>query len=209
MSREKKANQKGEKFIREVQKKESEKKAQAKRKKTKKTLEKEEKEKKKIKEKAEEKVISEEKKITEEKKVEKLEEEKKEKPIEKIKFYESKEISIKRKKKPKFRREELCKLKRLKDVWRRPRGKDSKVRKGKRGKSKSPKIGYKNPEKIRGLIKGYKAKIVHNVKELMQLNPKEEAAIIAKQVGRKKRNEIIREANKLMITILNPRKGEI
>jgi len=41
------------------------------------------------------------------------------------------------------------------------------------------------------------------------INGKEEAAIISKQVGRKKRNEIIREANKLKITILNPRKGEI
>lgn len=210
MPKEKKGNQKEEKFVREAQKKEREKKRKSgiKRKKSKESeVEKKAEEEQKIKKEKEE--VIEEKKITEEKKEKEKLEEKKEKPIEKIKFYKGKEISIKKKKKPRFRREELHKLKRLKDVWRRPRGKDSKVRKGKRGKSKSPKIGYKNPNSIRGLIKGYKAKIVHNVKELLQLNPKEEAAIISKQVGRKKRNEIIREANKIMITILNPRKGEI
>jgi len=133
----------------------------------------------------------------------------KEKPIEEIKFHEDKKIDITKKRKPTFTREELHKQKRLKDKWRKPRGKDSKVRKEKRGKSKTPKIGYKNPESIRGLVKGYRAKMVHNVKELSVVNQKEEAAIISRHVGRKKRNEIIKEANKLRITILNPRKGEL
>ena len=144
-------------------------------------------------------------------KPEKEKEVKKEKRIEKIKFYIKKEgkEGKEKKKKPKFIRQDFHKNKRLKLKWRRPRGKDSKLRKEKRGKGKTPKIGYKNPKEIRGLINGYKPIRIENPKELSKINPKTEAIIISKNVGRKKRNEIIREANKLKITILNPRKGEI
>ena len=45
--------------------------------------------------------------------------------------------------------------------------------------------------------------------ELKKLDSKKDGAIIAKPVGRKKRNEIIIVANNSGITILNPRKGEL
>ena len=45
--------------------------------------------------------------------------------------------------------------------------------------------------------------------ELKNINPAKQAAVIARPVGRRKRNIIIAEANKLKITILNPRRGEI
>jgi len=144
-------------------------------------------------------------------------EEPKEKSIEKIKFFKEKKLSkdeeeliAKRKKKPRFIRQELYKLKRLKDKWRRPRGIDSKKHEGKRGKGKLPGIGYKNPESVRGINPlGYYPVLIHNTDELKNLNPKKEAAIISSSIGRRKRNEIIKYANKLRITILNPRKGEI
>ncbi len=149
----------------------------------------------------------------EEKEVKKVEKVKKEKKIEKIKFHEKKDISdvLKlRKKKPRFMRQELPKLKRLKDKWRRPRGIDSKKQEGKRGKGKLPKIGYKKPTISREIHPlGFYPVLVHNIKELKLINPKGEAAIIARVIGRKKRNEIIKSANKLKVTILNPRKGEI
>jgi large subunit ribosomal protein L32e len=135
----------------------------------------------------------------------------KQKPVEKIEYSAKREVPELRlrKKKPKFRRQEHFK-KRLDLVWRKPSGIDSKQHEGKRGKGKKPSVGYKNPEAIRGLHPlGYRPVLVHNVRELGLLNPQTEAAVIAAAVGRRKRNEVIKEANRLKITILNPRKGEI
>jgi large subunit ribosomal protein L32e len=132
------------------------------------------------------------------------------KPIEKIQYNAKKEVPEMRleKKKPKFRRQEYYK-KRLDVVWRKAIGIDSKQHEGKRGKGKIPGIGYKNPDAIQGLHPlGFRPVLVHNVKELSALRPKEDGAIIAAAVGRRKRNDMIKEANKLTITILNPRKGE-
>ena len=140
----------------------------------------------------------------------------KRKPIERILFHGKQidakkgDVEHKKKKKPGFFRQELCKFKKLKDVWRRPRGIDSKKRREKRGKGAVPQIGYKNPESIRYIDpSGYYTVLVHNFAELEAINPKKEAAIIARTVGRKKRNQMIKAANDLKITILNPRKGEI
>lgn len=142
-------------------------------------------------------------------------------PIEKIKFHgrkslsneERKRISFiisKKKKKPKFAREEMYKVKKLKDVWRRRRGIDSKAAEEKRGKGKIPEIGYKKPNLLTGIDpSGYYSVLVHNSNELRALNPGRDAIIIASAVGRRKRNEIIRAANDLKVTILNPRTGEI
>lgn len=142
-------------------------------------------------------------------------------PIEKIKFYGKKPLSndegeninfiiAKKKKKPKFLREEMYKVRKLKAVWRRRRGIDSKKAVEKRGKGEIPKIGYKNPDSIIGIDpSGYYPILVHNYGELQALNPAREAAIISGVVGRRKRNEIIKMANDLKITVLNPRKGEI
>lgn len=151
------------------------------------------------------------------KKPEEKEKKRKEKVIEKIKFFrekklskEEKELIAKRKKKPRFIRQELYKLKRLKGTWRKSSGIDSKKHEEKRGKGKVPRIGYKNPESTRDINPlGYYPFLIHNIKELEILNPKKEAVIISGSIGRNKRNEIIRSANKLKITILNPRKGEI
>jgi len=170
-------------------------------------------EKKKAKLKKEGKKVEEGKKKAKLKKEGKKVEEGKKIEIEKIKFHEKRDISDilrLRKKKPRFMRQELPKLKRLKDKWRRPRGIDSKKREGKRGKGKLPKIGYKKPAIVRGIHpSGFYPVLVHNVEELTLINPEEEAAIIARAIGRRKRNEIIRSANELNITILNPRKGEL
>ncbi|MBD3387700.1 MAG: 50S ribosomal protein L32e [Candidatus Altiarchaeales archaeon] len=112
------------------------------------------------------------------------------------------------KKKPKFNRQELPRLPRVKDKWRHPRGIDSKKIESKRGKGALPSIGYKKPKAVSGLQYGFRPVQVHNLDGLKDINPDVEAAVIASCVGRKKRNMIIEEANKLKITILNPRRGE-
>jgi large subunit ribosomal protein L32e len=133
--------------------------------------------------------------------------------IEKIKFREKKdttEVKKLRKKTPRFVRQEFGKFAKLEDKWRTPRGCDSKKDEGKRGKGKSPKIGYKRPAEAREIHpSGFYPVMVRNTTELSVVNPKTQGAIIAATVGRKKRNDIIKAANDRAITILNPRKGEI
>lgn len=175
----------------------------------------EKKSKKRREEKEKEKEVKEEKKEAKEKptELEKKEKEvkvKKEKKIELIKFYEEKKkVSKEKKWKPKFLRQQFGKFKRLRKKWRACRGIDSKKIEEKRGKGFIPKIGYKNLKKIRNLVKGFKVRIIKKPSDLISVNSKEEGIIISKNVGRRKRNEIINEANKLKIVILNPKKGEI
>lgn len=145
---------------------------------------------------------------TEEEKKKKKIKEKKPKPIEKIKNLPEKTEEA-GKTKPAFVRQELSIRKRVHDKWRRPRGIDSKQIEGKRGKGAMPSIGYGSPKQTLGRHpSGLNPLRVNNVKELSALT-KGQGAVIAAQVGRRKRNLIIKEANKLKITILNPRKGEI
>jgi len=128
--------------------------------------------------------------------------------VAKITYLPSKEVSVPSKGKPRFRRQEGGRYKRLKDVWRRPTGIDSKKLERKRGKGSLPEIGYKKPSAESGLQYGFEAVRVFNVKDLGNVKPGKQAAVIAKSVGRRKRNMIIAEANRLKITILNPRRGE-
>jgi large subunit ribosomal protein L32e len=132
------------------------------------------------------------------------------KPVVKVQYTTRKKVvaTLPGKKKPKFLRQEHSKH-RLDVVWRKSIGIDSKKHEGKRGKGAIPTVGFKKPDEKQGLHPtGFRTVLVHNVKEISVLNPKEEGAIIAASVGRRKRNEMIAEANKLKINILNPRKGE-
>jgi len=154
--------------------------------------------------------------------IKKIKKEKKPKPIEKIK-----NVKVKRKlegeekrlfkiasnikaKKPKFLRQQYGMVMRLDEVWRKPRGIDSKMRVEKRGQGHLVKVGYKKPESIRGIHpSGYWPVMVNNINDLEKIDNTKQAAIIASCIGRKKRNEIIKKANELKIVILNPRKREI
>jgi large subunit ribosomal protein L32e len=159
---------------------------------------------------------SEKAKAEKEKKPEKKIKEKKIKPVEKIEFLgektlskDVKELLSKKKGKPRFIRQEYYKLPRLKDVWRKSRGIDSKKHEGKRGKGETPQDGYKNTEQIRGITpQGFFPVVIRNIADLDKIDTKKHAAVIAATVGRRSRNEIIKSANGKKITILNPRNGE-
>jgi large subunit ribosomal protein L32e len=139
--------------------------------------------------------------------VEKKEKPKFEIPVVKIKNL-PKEGESKAKRKPRFMRQELNKLPRLADKWRKPRGIDSKKHEKKRGKGRLPSIGFKGRSGESGLHYGFEAVRVFNASELAGIDPKKQALVIASSVGRRKRNMIISKANELKITILNPRAGE-
>jgi len=108
--------------------------------------------------------------------------------------------------KPDFIRQESWRYVRVKESWRRPRGIDSKMRLKKKGKPLSPNIGYKVPSLVRGRHpSGFIEVLVNNPKELDGVDPERYAVRIASSVGRRKRIEIIRKADKLGIKVLNRR----
>jgi len=109
-----------------------------------------------------------------------------------------------KKKKPDFVRPESWRYVKLKESWRRPRGLDHKMRRKIKGWPPTVSVGYKGPKVARGLHpSGYKEVLVHNAKEISNIDPKTEAARIAHTVGKKKRVQIIAAAKKKKVFILN------
>jgi len=109
-----------------------------------------------------------------------------------------------KKKKPTFVRSESWRYVKLKESWRRPRGLDHKMRRKIKGWPPTVSVGYKGPKVARGLHpSGYKEVLVHNAKEIANIDPKTEVARIAHTVGKKKRVQILAEAKKCKVFILN------
>lgn len=89
--------------------------------------------------------------------------------------------------------------------WRRPRGLQSKQRRHYGYRAKIVRIGYGSPADVRGLVpSGYRPVIIHHTDELSVLDPKLEAAIIARRVGTRRRLVLEEAARKLGIRVLNP-----
>jgi len=111
-------------------------------------------------------------------------------------------------KKPKFRRQESWRLKRVTDRWIRPHGIDSKMRKKVKGWPASPTVGYQSPKATRGLHpSGYVETRVFNVEDLAGVDPEIQVVRVAHTVGAKKRFEIIAAADEQGIHVLNSRKA--
>lgn len=110
-----------------------------------------------------------------------------------------------RRRRPKFRRQDWFRYKRLGEQWRKPRGRHSKQRKHKKYRPNVVSIGYRSPALVRGLHpSGFEEIRISNPKELEQLDPKRQAARIAHSVGTKKREKILERADELGIRVLNP-----
>jgi large subunit ribosomal protein L32e len=110
---------------------------------------------------------------------------------------------------PKFRRQESWRYKRLAENWRKPKGIDNKMRLQVSGVPALVKIGYGGPKASRGLHpSGYVDNLIHNINDLLKLNKDKDAARIAHTVGKKKRLEIILKAESMGIKVLNGKKPE-
>ncbi|MCI6929653.1 50S ribosomal protein L32e [Methanobrevibacter boviskoreani] len=104
----------------------------------------------------------------------------------------------------KFKRQEYARYKKLGDKWRKPRGRTSKMRRYEAGKPDMPAIGYGSPKASRNLHpSGYKDVLVHNMKELENLDPATEAARISSSIGNHKKAMMLEKASELGIKVLN------
>lgn len=93
---------------------------------------------------------------------------------------------------------------RVKQRWRLPRGRHSRIRQMHRGAPALVAAGYGTPRAVRGLhSSGLRKVIVHNTKELVKVNPAEEGAVLASGIGRKKLLELITLAIEKKIRLLS------
>ncbi len=107
---------------------------------------------------------------------------------------------------PTFRRQEWFRFKRLGEKWRRPRGRDSKMRLGLSGKPATVSIGYGSPRAERGIHpSGLSEVLVENLRDLEGIDPDRQVVRISSKVGDKKREQILAKAREKNIRVLNPR----
>jgi large subunit ribosomal protein L32e len=105
----------------------------------------------------------------------------------------------------KFRRQEWFRFRRLGEKWRKPRGKDSKLRLGKKGKPVIPSTGFRTPKNLRGLHpSGLREVLIHNSKELNDLVPQKHVVRIGAGVGGRQREKILARAEEIKIKVVNP-----
>ena len=94
-------------------------------------------------------------------------------------------------------------LKKLDKKWRRPFGRDSKIRMHRAGHAKHPSIGDRSPTEVRGFNQfGLKEVIIHNPAEIGKMKPGA-AVVIASSVGKKKREKILSIAREKKIRVMH------
>lgn len=107
-------------------------------------------------------------------------------------------------KKPAFDREDSYKRKEVSTSWRKPRGSQSKMRRKEKGYNKSPNMGYRSPNSVRGLSpEGLLPVLVNTISMLESIDKEKEGVVIAATVGTRKKVEIVKKAKELGLNILN------
>lgn len=107
-------------------------------------------------------------------------------------------------KKPSFIRHDAHKKVRVGLVWRKPKGRQNKMRLHQKGYAKGRSTGYGSPRAVAGLsTNGLKQNVVHTLKDLISLDSKVDGIIIGRTVGLKKREVLVEEATKKGFTLLN------
>ncbi|MGQ9759046.1 MAG: 50S ribosomal protein L32e [Candidatus Methanomethylicaceae archaeon] len=110
---------------------------------------------------------------------------------------------------PEFARQENYRFPRLGDKWRSCTGIRSKMRLKKKGRAAIVETGYRGPKLARGLHPtGKREVLVYTPEDLDGLNPSTEVVRIASTVGKRKRLEIIKRAESLMIKVVNKRPSD-
>ena len=101
-----------------------------------------------------------------------------------------------KKKKPHFIRTDAGTVKRLQKKWKRPRGRDNKIRRRLKGRLASP--SYSSPKKVKGRHpNGLIEILISNLNDLDNLDSTEHTIRIRGTIGNKKKRTIIKKAKKL------------
>lgn len=95
----------------------------------------------------------------------------------------------------------LGKRRKKKQIWRKPTGRDNKMRERRKGYPAVVSIGYKQDKKVRGSIKNKTPILIQNVKDLESIKKNE--IVIVGNVGKKKKIEIVKKAKEMKIEIHN------
>ena len=95
----------------------------------------------------------------------------------------------------------LGKKRKKKQVWRKPKGRDNKMREKRKGYPRVVSIGYKKEKKLRGRIKNKKPIIIRNIDDLEKI--KENEIPIIGKIGKKKKIDIMKKAKDKKIRIQN------
>jgi large subunit ribosomal protein L32e len=108
--------------------------------------------------------------------------------------------------KPKFKRQQTNQFAKLRnsDKWRKPRGRQAKMRLRKKGHRKMPTVGFGSPNSVRGLNSaGFREVIVYSLGDLKNIDQKNEAVVIGKTVGSRKKIVLLEESKKLKLIVAN------
>ena len=95
----------------------------------------------------------------------------------------------------------LGRKRKKKQVWRRPSGRDNKMREKRKGYPVVVSVGYKNTKAERNKIDGKNVVRVMKLKDLEKIG-KNDAILIGK-IGKKKKMEIVKKAKESNLNILN------
>ncbi len=105
--------------------------------------------------------------------------------------------------KPDFKRTDAHKKLRLHSGWRKPKGLQNKMRLQFKGYRRIVKSGYQTPAQLKNKnSSGLEIVIVNNMAELEALDKKTQAALIG-NLGRKKKEQMIKKAQDSGITLVN------
>jgi len=93
----------------------------------------------------------------------------------------------------------LGKKRKKKLVWKRPSGRDNKMREKRKGYPAVVSVGYKKNKNLINKIEGKKPVIVKNIKDLEKI--KDDEIIILGKIGEKKKIEIMKKVKEMKVKI--------
>jgi len=109
-----------------------------------------------------------------------------------------------KRKKPLFLRADAHKRKRVKQVWRRPKGRQTKMREQRGGARKRVEPGFGSPRLVYGLSRaGYDVVTVHRPEDIAGIDTASQAALLSATLGLKKKVATVKAAMDRNVTILN------
>ena len=107
-------------------------------------------------------------------------------------------------KKPIFKTHDSHKKKRVGDGWRRPKGRQNKMRLHRKGYARGCSTGFGSPAMAKGLSsEGLTQNLIYSASDLESLNPSKDGIIISGPMGMKKKSELLELATTKGFKILN------